>query len=400
MSKRLHADPTLKKRAATAGKKPVSATQAPTSTSQPASDAFAAGNAPFFAANLSGRLGSARTMPESVRTQMEGVLGADFSSVELYESSLVSDGGALAAASGNKVAFAPGAMDFGTSAGLELLGHELSHVASQARGEVSGHGLVQDSALEHKADLDGRRAASFSAFDSVSGQTLTPMGTGMGTGMSAAPVQAKKGHKKSRGDVLREEYQSASLPDQVKLLHDYAMVSSFTEDTDESEQEAYAEFLTSAGPEFVQEMINQQIESARALNSQVIPGDERSMALAQNSSEGDNFQGYSTLLLHLGMQGGNESAQLGFRALMERTMENDANAQDALSRAQKITADGHRTQWAQDHPDEINEIFDQARASHFAYADRWNTARSQRTAEANKNRGSFFSRLFRRRGRR
>lgn len=122
--------------------------------------------------DLLASLGSPKAMPESVKASMEKSLGSDFSDVRLYESSLVDQAGAQAAASGNHVAFAPGKMDFHSQAGLELLGHELSHVASQRRGEVSGSGLVHNASLEHKADADGLRAMS--AFDADLGSDLTP----------------------------------------------------------------------------------------------------------------------------------------------------------------------------------------------------------------------------------
>ena len=57
--------------------------------------------------------------------------------MKLYENKAVGDAGAEAVAQGNKIAFAPGKLDFSSPSGQELLGHEISHVASQARGEGS-----------------------------------------------------------------------------------------------------------------------------------------------------------------------------------------------------------------------------------------------------------------------
>ena len=149
--------------------------------------------------DLLASLGEARTMPEPVQAKMEETLGADFSGVRLYESPVVAQNGAEAAASGNRVAFAPGKLNFGSSAGLELLGHELSHVASQARGEVSGSGFLNDPALERKADADGKKAAS--AVDSFSGGTITPM-SGEPAPSLAGPVQAKLFKKPKKNGLI------------------------------------------------------------------------------------------------------------------------------------------------------------------------------------------------------
>ena len=140
--------------------------------------------------SLLSQLGASHALPESVQAKMSESFHTDFSDVRLFESPIVSDNGAEAVASGKNIAFAPGQMDFTSSKGLGLLGHELSHIASQARGEVSGSGFVNDSALEHKADIEGAQAAS--AFDALSGQSLTPLNAGSAPASSSAPMQAKK----------------------------------------------------------------------------------------------------------------------------------------------------------------------------------------------------------------
>lgn len=73
-------------------------------------------------------------LPGAMRAKMEAAFGADLSGVELYESQTVADAGAQAMTMGNKIGFAPGKLDFASSEGQTLLGHELSHVVSQARG--------------------------------------------------------------------------------------------------------------------------------------------------------------------------------------------------------------------------------------------------------------------------
>ena len=51
-------------------------------------------------------------------------------------------------------------LDFTSYGGHALLGHEISHVVSQARGEVTGSGFLNDHTLEAKADREGAMAAS------------------------------------------------------------------------------------------------------------------------------------------------------------------------------------------------------------------------------------------------
>ena len=98
-------------------------------------------------------------MPVVMREKMEGAFGMDLSSVKLYENKAVGEAGAEAVTQGSNIAFAPGKLDFSSTRGQALLGHEMSHVASQARGEVRGSGFVNDSTLEARADQEGIKAA-------------------------------------------------------------------------------------------------------------------------------------------------------------------------------------------------------------------------------------------------
>lgn len=133
-------------------------------------------------------LGSAKAMPSNVKSSMEGSFRTDLSGVNLYESPLVKQGGADAVTSGKDVAFAPGKLNFGSHSGRELLGHELSHVVSQGKGEVSGKGVVNNHALESKADAEGAKAAA--NFGKSGG--LSPMSKGMGSLASSGPIQCQK----------------------------------------------------------------------------------------------------------------------------------------------------------------------------------------------------------------
>ena len=105
-------------------------------------------------------LGHQVDMPVVMREKMEGAFGMDLSSVKLYENRTVGDAGAEAVAQGSRIAFAPGMLDFSSYGGQALLGHEISHVVSQQRGEVTGGGFLNDHALEARADREGAMAAA------------------------------------------------------------------------------------------------------------------------------------------------------------------------------------------------------------------------------------------------
>ncbi|MBQ6504265.1 MAG: DUF4157 domain-containing protein [Flexilinea sp.] len=153
-------------------------------------------------------LGHQVDMPVVMREKMEGAFGMDLSAVKLYENRAVGEAGAEAVAKGSNIAFAPGKLDFSSTRGQALLGHEISHVASQARGEVKGKGLVNDSALEARADREGLQAAR--------GESVATAPLSNASAASAAgPMQAKSGKKKSAKaqamDRWKEEESLSSL---------------------------------------------------------------------------------------------------------------------------------------------------------------------------------------------
>ena len=105
-------------------------------------------------------------IPDVVKQRMEDSFGTDFSSVRVHpESSKAPEVGALAYTQGTDIHFAPGQFKPDTSAGQQLLGHELTHVIQQAEGrvqpttEISGMPVNDNVALEHEADVMGNRAA-------------------------------------------------------------------------------------------------------------------------------------------------------------------------------------------------------------------------------------------------
>lgn len=105
-------------------------------------------------------------IPDNVRQRMEDSFGTDFSSVRVHpESSKAPEVGALAYTQGTDIHFAPGQFKPDTSAGQQLLGHELTHVIQQAEGrvqpttEIGGMAVNDNEGLEHEADVLGAKAA-------------------------------------------------------------------------------------------------------------------------------------------------------------------------------------------------------------------------------------------------
>ena len=149
------------------------------------------------------RLGPPSDLPGAIREKFENAFGADLSAVRLYQSQAVADAGAEAVTMGEKVAFAPGLLDFTSLSGQTLLGHELSHVVSQQRGEVTGKGFLNDTALEARADREGAMAAS--------GQQIavpTAALSASGAAGASGPMQAKK----STADELLPSYHRNVVP--------------------------------------------------------------------------------------------------------------------------------------------------------------------------------------------
>ena len=131
-------------------------------------------------------------LPDAMQARMEASFGADLSAVKLYESQTVADAGANAVTQGSNIAFAPGMLDFSSYGGQALLGHELSHVVSQARGEVTGGGFLNDHALEARADREGAMAAA--------GQSVAmPVAavSSFSAAPAAGPMQASKAERQS-----------------------------------------------------------------------------------------------------------------------------------------------------------------------------------------------------------
>jgi Domain of unknown function (DUF4157) len=109
-------------------------------------------------------IGNGKPLHPEIRRTMESVFDTDFSTVRVHEGPAATAMGAQAFTLGDVIYFRPGLYDPRTREGVELLGHELTHVVQQRSGRVSnpngrGVAIVQDRLLEAEADLMGRRIA-------------------------------------------------------------------------------------------------------------------------------------------------------------------------------------------------------------------------------------------------
>ena len=149
------------------------------------------------------QMGHRVDLPDAMREKMENAFGADLSAVKVYESQAVEDAGANAVAQGSNIAFAPGMLDFTSYSGQALLGHEISHVVSQARGEVTGSGFLNDRALEARADREGATAAAGQQV-AVPTASMSPVSAASASG----PMQAGKKERRAANEKLDKLYRA------------------------------------------------------------------------------------------------------------------------------------------------------------------------------------------------
>lgn len=115
---------------------------------------------------IQGKFENQTGMPDAVKQRMEDSFGMDFSSVRIHpDSPSAPEVGALAYTQGTDIHFAPGQFKPDTSAGRQLLGHELTHVVQQSKGlvqptgEIGGMPLNDNQALEREADVQGSKVS-------------------------------------------------------------------------------------------------------------------------------------------------------------------------------------------------------------------------------------------------
>src|ERR1700678_1900118 len=75
-------------------------------------------------------------LPANLQHRMEKIFSADLSGIRIHEGPQAERINAGAFALGSDIYFAPGQFQPDTPQGLQLLGHELTHVLQQRRGQV------------------------------------------------------------------------------------------------------------------------------------------------------------------------------------------------------------------------------------------------------------------------
>ncbi len=219
-----------------------------TENKQPAMDALRSGATQPTPEQMGHRV----DLPDAMREKMENAFGADLSAVKLYESEAVADADANAITQGSNIAFAPGMLDFSSFGGQSLLGHEISHVVSQQRGEVTGGGFLNDHTLEARADREGVMAAA--------GQQISAPVSPLSTASSvpaAGPMQAKKSHDKKEKPTASTPLQNIDLKkigkvNRGRTVHDFVGDSHEKDPNIRPEAAGLAEMLSQryTGPEY------------------------------------------------------------------------------------------------------------------------------------------------------
>ena len=256
------------------------------------------------------QMGHRVDLPDAIREKMEASFGADFSGVKLYESQTVADAGAEAMTMGSSVAFAPGQLDLTSTSGQALLGHELSHVVSQARGESAGRGFLADSGLEAQADRQGMLAAQG---ESVYSGPVAPLSASAVPASAAGPMQAAK-KEDIANEALGADREKQSLADQGdeqdvydKVTEDYAkstegserrlpvqMVRNLTSDVVNSYSKYIRRRLPLMNPDERQEFLDMFVRDDRAKIRDYIKNDAvtltQSMMDSSSRMTSENFK--------------------------------------------------------------------------------------------------------------
>jgi hypothetical protein len=111
-------------------------------------------------------LGAGRPLDDATRRSMESAFGRELSAVRVHDgaraAAAAADVHADAFTLGDDVVFAPGRYAPSTSAGRELLAHELAHALQQRGARTAGPPLEPGSPLELEARAAGRAAANAS----------------------------------------------------------------------------------------------------------------------------------------------------------------------------------------------------------------------------------------------
>lgn len=163
-----------------------------------------------------------RVLPGSLRAKAESALGHEFSRIRLYESPEATRLGSQAFTRGEEIHLAPGRYAPGSSAGEQLIAHELVHVVQQRQGRVRGAGpdnpINQDAALEAEADGLSQRllrgGPSHVPAEAASPQAA-PLGAAASGASASAPIQRKVDPRVAHQQAMQQLRQQA--------LHQQAM---------------------------------------------------------------------------------------------------------------------------------------------------------------------------------
>jgi hypothetical protein len=148
-------------------------------------------------------IGGGRPLEPGLRRVMEAFFQTDFSGVRVHEGPAARSMGALAFTLGEDLHFAPGLYDPSSRAGVELLGHELTHVVQQRAGRVinpfgTGAAIVQDPALEMEADTMGRQVVEHAWRDLTALRLQAPhLGRGHISSREARRIAPRPGSRES-----------------------------------------------------------------------------------------------------------------------------------------------------------------------------------------------------------
>ena len=276
----------LKKEHAPAPRAP---TAARTPQDAPSMDTLRAGTAQPSPEQLGQRV----DLPSQIQAKMEQAFGMDFSGVRLYRSQAVADAGAQAVAQGGRIAFAPDQLDFSSRQGQALLGHELSHVASQARGEARGQGFLANAALEARADQEGAMAARGESVGPATGTLSSASAVS-----AAGPMQAKKPDKDKREQNPAAPAAAAQAPQQPtqqdQEFQERAEQSDYNplEETYLPPVESFNDLSENLSDTF--EVLSEQAPSQRTRNWAKNAGDSRGMDILNKTASitGTGAAGY------------------------------------------------------------------------------------------------------------
>lgn len=137
-----------------------------------------------------------RALPHAVRSKLGAAFGSDLSNITFQEGRGPEAAGADALAQGSTIQFAQGEFDPNSHAGVELIAHEITHVAQQRSGRVRGNGVTRQPHLEAEAEataarvMDGKPAGIHLPSSSTATQGAAPAQPGK---------SGKKGLSQARG---------------------------------------------------------------------------------------------------------------------------------------------------------------------------------------------------------